>query len=73
MWLAWSLAPQDELESARAWANPRDRGEIKDDALRKRILAVLSEGAGSLQLGSGHLILAGANGTLVSAINIRHD
>jgi serine/threonine protein kinase len=30
LWLVWSAKPIDELEALKRWANPQDKGEIKD-------------------------------------------
>ncbi len=30
LWLVWSATPIDELEALKRWANPQDKGEIKD-------------------------------------------
>lgn len=41
VWLVWSQNPLSELESAKRFANPEDRGKIKDSALVDFIESIL--------------------------------
>ena len=47
LWLIWSAKPIDQLESLKRWANPEDKGEIKDLAQSKGLGELL---AGSSQV-----------------------
>lgn len=47
VWLVWSVDPLPELESAKRFANPDDRGRIKDEQLVSSIETLLQQNQSS--------------------------
>lgn len=43
VWLVWSEQPLAEIESAKRFANPQDRGRIKDQELSRKIDSLLQK------------------------------
>ncbi|MGA9773452.1 MAG: serine/threonine-protein kinase [Blastocatellia bacterium] len=47
LWLVWSANAVAELEAVKRWANPQDRGEVKDGAQASRLRAFLADHSAS--------------------------
>jgi hypothetical protein len=72
LWLVWTLHAHPMLEQARRWANPRDRGEIRDAAARDAIRALLHGPRAEWRAKAGTMELATSADPAVALIDIEH-
>ena len=75
LWLIWSRASVPQLEAVKRWANPEDRGEIKDDAQKNAIRELLGrtpEGNTEKDEATKQTKVRGTNDVLVKLVKLEH-
>jgi serine/threonine protein kinase len=77
LWLVWSASAIAELEALKRWANPQDKGEIKDLAEAARLRAFLTPRALSkLDVekndANKQTIIKGKGDVLTKLVNLEH-
>ena len=73
LWMAWSTTPHSLLEAAKAWANERDRGTVRNPVERVKIKEVLSAATNRLSTVGGRLVMTGNESLMAGVIDIRHE
>jgi len=78
LWLVWSKESLGELEALKKWANPEDRGAVRDSAQLQALQLFLAKYAAAppaLQQDDQKQIsiLKGRGGTLVHLVKLAHD
>ena len=75
LWLVWSATGIAELEEARRFANEKDKGEIKDAELNRKIKELLSRHSGSqitAEKSKEMTNVSARDEILVHAVNLEH-
>lgn len=78
LWLIWSAAAITELEALKKWANPTDRGAVRDAGQARAIAAMLSKYATSqastkVDERNQMTVLTAAGEVLARRIDLDHD
>ena len=75
LWLIWSRASVPQLEAVKRWANPEDRGQIKDDAQKNAIRELLGrtpEANTEKDEATKQTNVRGTNDVLVKLVKLEH-
>jgi serine/threonine protein kinase len=73
LWMVWSTTPHPLLESAKAWANDRDRGTVRDPVEKTKVKELLAATTNRMSIVSGRLVMTGNDPLMAGVIDIRHE
>ena len=76
-WIVWSVRQIPELEAARRWVNPTDRGQVQDPAQAASLAKLLSSLASGVQVtadrATNRTVIQGRQDALASRADLKHQ